>query len=163
MIGVMLCIHLAGAAEEASFAAPVELRIVCDGITTASLAGQDLLYSGTSEFRWESLQVRLTGQLHVFCGVSLSQTGDGVRGQFEIQSITGNGNITVSWEDGKTVCQFQGTRLTVRPRLGVIDSGFVVLDGLIDEAGQPLPGKLKWDSALRRWVAWSPPNAEVGK
>ena len=163
LVAVALCLQLACAEEASSSAAPADLRIVCEGITTASLAGQDLLYSGKSEFDWDSLHIRVKGQLHVFCGVSLNRTDDGVRGRFEIQSLTGNGVITTSWNDGATERQLKGTRIVIQPRSGATGSGFVILDGLIDATGQPLPGKFSWDTTKHRWVAGAPGKTKEGE
>jgi len=156
-----LCAGLAGE-ELGPSPKPESLRIVCDGITTATLAGQDLLYSGRSEFVWGVLQIRVDGQLHVFCGASLHRTGQVTRAQAEIQSITANGIITVSWNNGSGNDQVRGTRLVIRPGSGLAAGGSVTLDGRTDANGTALAGVFTWQSANHRWVEHPPPPKPGG-
>ena len=147
-----LCARLVGEGQGPA-PKPESLRIVCDGITTATLAGQDLLYSGRSEFAWGVLQIQVNGQLHVFCGASLHRTGRATRAQTEIQSITANGSITVSWNDESRKNPLRGTRLVIRPGAGSAGSEAVTLDGRSDAGGKPLQGAILWQPANLRWVS----------
>lgn len=134
-------------------------RVVCDGIVSAALTGQDLIYSGRSEFRWGGLQVVVDGQVHVFCGVSLQRNkSNDTRARGEIQSITANGPLTVTWREGNQPRGAQGNRLVIRPASSPDETDLITLDGRVDASGKAIPGAVSWDCTRLRWTAREAPE-----
>jgi hypothetical protein len=128
------------------------LHISCDGMITADLSGQDVIYQGKSALDWAGLGIRVDGQLRVFGGVALRRTPGGKAApRVEIQSITGNGQIIVEWPDGDLRRSTRCTRLVIVPAKADGTSGKVMLGGLAG-ADRTAGDGLVWHEALRCWL-----------
>jgi len=128
------------------------LTILSDGIMTMSAAGQDVIYSGHSEFRWGALEIVVEGQLHVFWGVSLKRRSKGVDARSELQSITANGTVTVAWIDSNGHRQsLRVARLVIAP--GRASDGAALVTAVPAEPMEPpSAGRLRWVSLARKWT-----------
>jgi hypothetical protein len=129
--------------------------IFSDGIMMANVSGQEVLYSGRSEFRWGKLEIIVEGQFHIFWGVSLKRAHRGVDARAELQSMTANGTVDISWTDDSGKRQsLRAKRLVIAPgRAEEGAAGLVTIAPVADGPEKnPSPATLRWMPRTRCWT-----------